>query len=88
MDPEKDEIIGEAEVAIDPRLQVLADLGITYEEFEESLSVAIEAREALAQRDDVAEEEIPFFEEMLLNIRGRVYRLEDLADVEIRDNLD
>lgn len=82
-----EEAAGEIEVSIDPRAEALAQFGITDEKFSEALLVAFEKREELAERDDLTDEDMPFLEEMLLDIGGKSYKLEDLADVEIRGDL-
>ena len=82
-----EEAADEIEVSIDPRAEALARFGITDEEFSEALLVALEKREELAERDDLTDEDMPFLEEMLLDIGGKSYKLEDLADVEIRSDV-
>ena len=79
-DPD-DDIIREVEVTVTPREEVLAGLGIEPEAFEAAVGDAFEKREALADRDD---EDIPPLEEIEVVIGGVTYKLEDLAEVEVR----
>ena len=76
-----DEIIREVEITFNPRPEVLAELGITLEEFEEALLNALEDREDQAEDAGGDESETPDLEDMPLEIGGVVYKLEDLADV-------
>jgi hypothetical protein len=82
-----DEINGEVELSFLPRPQVLADMGIAPEDFEAALLLALEGREALAARDEVDDDDIPPLEEMSLSIGGKSFKLGDLADIEIRDEV-
>ncbi len=82
-----DEISHEIEVTYTPRPEVLADLGISPEEFEAALIVALDEFEVSANCDDPGEVEIPPLEQMMLKIRGIDYKLEDLAEVEIRGDV-
>jgi hypothetical protein len=85
---DEEEVIGEVEISIEPREQTLVDLGITPEEFEAALLSALEERDALVDRDDVSEEDIPFLEKTVLSIRGTSYKLEVLADISIESDDD
>jgi hypothetical protein len=89
LDTEDDEeVIGEVEISIEPRAETLIALGITPEEFEAALLSALEERDALVERGDVSEDDIPFVEETVLSIRGESYKLEDLAHVSIESDDD
>jgi len=79
-----DEITHEVELSVLAREQTLADLGIDSAMFEAALLVALDEREALAAREDVRDDEIPPLEEMMLFIGGIAYKLEELADLEVR----
>jgi len=83
-----DEIIGEIEMIFTPRLEALASRGIMVEDFEVALVLALEGRQGLAALEDVDDEEIPPLEEMTLEIEGVTYKVEDLADIEIKDDED
>jgi hypothetical protein len=86
LDPEDDdEMTGEAQVSIEPRRQALADLGIAPAEFHKALLVALEERDDFAARNELEDDEMPPLGELSLQIRSVHYKLEDLADVELRD---
>ena len=78
-----DENLHEVEITFDPRPGVLEGLGITIDDFETALVSALEAREDAAERLGTTEEEMPPFEEMMLEIHGVAHKLDDLAEVEI-----
>ncbi len=73
----------EVELSILPHGQILAGLGISPEMFEAALAEALEQREALAARDDVDDDDIPFLEETMLVIKGVTFKLADLAEIEV-----
>lgn len=79
---DEEEIEGEIAISFAPRYEELTKLGITPEQFESALLVALEEFEALSSRDDVNPDELSL-EDMMLHISGTPYRLGDLADVEI-----
>lgn len=69
---------GEVEIRIAPRDADLEAGGITDEDFTRALETAIDDWE----RDDAAEEQLPL-EDRLLQIRGKSFRLGDLADIDV-----
>ena len=87
-DEEDEEIIDEFEVTYIPRPEVLEELGITVDEFEAALMIALEELEELAGRDDVSDEDVPMLEEVLLDIKRVEYKLEDLAEITVEGDLD
>ena len=88
IEPDDDEDIeGEIAISFSPRHDELDKLGITPEQFESALLVALEHFEALSSREDVNPDELSL-EELPLDIGGTRYRLGDLADVEIDDSDD
>ena len=80
-----DEILHEVEITFAPRAEVLEELGITLDAFEAALVLALEDREEAAEEEGTEEFEAPPLEEMMLDINGATYRLEDLAEVEIKE---
>ncbi len=83
-DPD-DETLHEVEITFNPRPDVLEGLGITIDDFEEALINALEDREDATTDDGLDEFELPPLEEMVLEIGGVPYKLEDLAEVEIKE---
>lgn len=67
---------------------VLEAEGISADEFAEALDKAIDGLEALAMREDVTDEEIPAMEDLTLAIKGKDYRLGDLAEISFEGDLD
>jgi hypothetical protein len=82
-----DDMIEEFEVSFTPRLEALANREISVDDFEAALIVALEARQALSHRTDVENDELSSLEEMELTINGATYKVEDLADVEIAEDM-
>ncbi len=80
-----EEILHEVEITFAPRAEVLEELGITLDAFEAALVLALEDREEAAAEEGTEEFEAPPLEEMMLDINGATYRLEDLAEVEIKE---
>ncbi len=76
------------EIVYTAREDVLEAEGISPEEFSEALDKAIDALEALAMREDVPDEDIPDMEDLKLSIKGKEYRLGDLAEVSFEGDLD
>jgi hypothetical protein len=76
------------EIVYTAREDVLDAEGISPEEFSDALDKAIDALEALAMREDVPDEDIPEMEELKLSIKGKEYRLGDLAEVTIEGEFD
>jgi hypothetical protein len=64
--------------------ETLAALGITEDGIKEALDIAFDEREKLAARWDRSDDESPRLQDMALNIGGVTYKLEDLAEVEVR----
>ncbi len=83
-----DEITGEIEMIFTPRPEALASRNISSDDFETALVIALEDRQALEDDEDLDEDELSSFEEMELEINGLTYKLEDLADIEIKGDLD
>ena len=71
------DLIEEMEISISPRHEVLAARGIEIEAFEQALELALAKHEALASREDVADDEIP------VEINGEVIMLGELASIEV-----
>jgi hypothetical protein len=69
---------GEVEIRIAPRDADLEAGGITDEDFTRALESAIDDWE----RDDAADDQVPL-EDRLLQIRGKSFRLGDLADIDV-----
>lgn len=76
------------EIVYTAREDVLEAEGISPEEFSNALDKAIDALEALAMREDVPDEDIPAMEDLKLAIKGKEYRLGDLAEVTFEGDLD
>lgn len=85
LDSDDDEIVSEVEITFNPRPEVLAEHGISVEDFEEALLTALEDREDLEESINLAEVDMPPLEEMPLEINGETYKLEDLAEIEIQE---
>lgn len=81
---EGDEVDGEIEITFEPHQERFRELGISFDDFQDALMAALEAREAEAEGLD-EEDELPPLEEMVLTIKGGSYKLEELADVEIKE---
>jgi hypothetical protein len=84
MTSESDEDIPEVEIIFNPRAEALTKCGISEADFEAALSIALDRREVLAAQWEGTDEDFPALEEMSLRIGGVTYKLEDLADVDIR----
>ena len=84
-DEDDDGLEGEVEVNIDPREEDLDSRGIDHDDFEKALFEALDAHnEAIDASDgDLAAP----LEEVILTIGGKPYRLGDLADVTVEDDL-
>ena len=76
------------EIVYTAREDVLEAEGISPEEFSDALDKAIDALEALAMREDVPDEDIPAMEDLKLTIKGKEYRLGELAEVSFEGDLD
>lgn len=76
------------EIVYTAREDVLIAEDISAEEFSDALDKAIDALEALAMREDVPDEDIPVMEDLKLSIKGKEYRLGDLAEVTFEGDLD
>lgn len=76
------------EIVYTAREDVLEAEGISPEEFSEALDKAIDELEALAMREDVPDEDIPAMEDLKLTIKGKEYRLGELAEVSFEGDLD
>lgn len=80
---DEDAIDGEIEITFEPWLERLDELGITFDDFQEALMAALDQREDRVEGLG-AEDDLPPLEEMMLSVGGSSYKLEDLADVEIK----
>jgi len=79
--------IPEIEIQIRPDDDTLDDLGVSAEEFEQQLEIAIsDYRELLDAVDD--SEDVPGIEEIEIELHGRLHRLGDLAAIRITGDLD
>ncbi len=87
-DEADDEILGEIEMIFTPRPEALASRNISADEFETALVLALEDRQSIEDDEEIDDEELSSFEEMELEINGETYKLEDLADIEIKGDLD
>lgn len=76
------------EIIYTAREDVLEAEGISPEEFSDALDKAIDALEQLAMREDVPDEDIPAMEDLKLSIKGKEYRLGELAEVTFEGDLD
>ncbi|WP_337174400.1 hypothetical protein [Paludisphaera sp.] len=76
------------EIVYTAREEVLIAEGISAEEFSDALDKAIDGLEALAMREDVPDEDIPAMEDLTLSIKGKDYRLGDLAEVTFEGDFD
>ena len=85
-----DDIYGEfdeeVEVSFLPRSEALSDLGISDEQFEAALIVALDEREALVNAAG-SDEDLPPLEQILLHIGGKSYQIDELADIEIEGDV-
>lgn len=84
---DEEEVEGEISISFAPRYEELSKLGITAEQFESSLLIALEEFETLSAREEIDADDLSL-EEITLHIGGVPYRLGDLADIEIGDELD
>lgn len=79
--------IPEIEIQIRPDDDTLAELGVSAEEFEQQLEVAIadyhELLDTASESDDV-----PGLEDIEVELHGRLHRLGDLAAIRITGDLD
>lgn len=82
-----EEVEGEISISFAPRYDELGKLGITAEQFESSLLIALEEFETLSAREEIDADDLSL-EEITLHIGGVPYRLGDLADIEIGDEAD
>jgi hypothetical protein len=85
---DNDEFTGEIEMIFTPRPEALSSRNISTEDFENALVIALEDRQSLEDDEDLEDEELSSIEEMELEIGGEFYKLEDLADIEIKGDLD
>ncbi len=83
--PEDD--IPEVEIRIEPDDEKLAGLGVTPEEFDAQLEIAIDDYHDLLETCD-DEEEAPGIEDIQIELQGQVYRLADLATISIVGDLE
>jgi hypothetical protein len=84
---ENEEDEGEISISFAPRYEELTKLGITADQFESALLIALDEFETLSARDDINPDELSL-EEVTLHIGGTPHRLGDLADIEIGDEGD
>ena len=77
-----DEELEELTVTITPRPAVLEELQVTEAEFETALVAALDRLEDLPDEEEPAP-----VEEMEIQLSGRLFRLEEVADVEIEGDL-
>ena len=84
-DPDDDDLgdDGELTVTITPRPAVLDDLNLTEDEFETALVEALDKLEELPDEEEPAP-----LEEAEIVLNGRLFRLEEVAEIEIGGNLD
>ena len=80
---EDDDLEGEFEISIEPRDEALEAAGISADEFETALMEALEQREEFAVSTGTDEDSFPELEETQLTIRGKAFRLGDLAMIEV-----
>ena len=73
---------GEVEVTITPRAKVLDELNVTEDEFEWALGRALDLLE-----EGPEDEEVAALEELEITLNGRLFRLEEVATVEIGGDL-
>jgi hypothetical protein len=85
---DSDEIIGEVEMIFSPRLEALASRNIAIEDFEAALVLALENRQAFSPEDEIGDDDLTPLEEMTLEIGGVIYTVEDLAEIEILEDID
>ena len=83
-DDDEDEVGGDIEITFEPNLERFRELGIGFDDFQDALMAALEAREAAVDAGD-DDFDLPPLEDMILQINGTPHRLEDLADVEIKE---
>ena len=87
IDADDDDLYDVVEMIFSPRTESLASFGISTEAFEEALVKALEARQQLDDEAVMSDDLAPI-SEMELEIEGRRFKLEDLADIEIGGDLD
>lgn len=82
-----EEELPEVEIRIEPDEEKLAGLGVSAEEFDAQLEVAIDDYHDLLDtcEDD---EETPDLEDIQIELQGQVYRLGDLASISIVGDLE
>lgn len=82
-----DEELEEVEVVIEPRFDRLDELGISPEEFEEAVSLALDAYHDLVESQGDPEE-TPDIDQLEVTIKGKTYELGEIAEIQITGDLD
>lgn len=82
-----EEELQEVEIIIDPRVDRLEELGISLEDFEEGVSLALDAFHDLVESQGDADE-APDIDQLKVMINGRLYLLGDIAEITISGHLD
>jgi hypothetical protein len=77
---------GEIEITINPREEDLLALGVSPEEFEAALMKTLEDYDHAIDVDDP--DAVNPLEEAEIQLAGKVYRLQEIADIEITGGLD
>ena len=85
-DEDDDELLGEIEISINPRDEDLAAIGVTPEEFETALMKTLEEYDHEIEIGDP--DATSPLEDAEIVLKGKAYRLQEVADIEISGDLD
>ena len=82
-----DDALGEIEINIEPKLDKLDELGVTVDELSDAIDAALDREERLLENLENPDDICPI-EEIPVELNGKTYKLEEVADIEVTGDLD
>ncbi|MEZ6044531.1 MAG: hypothetical protein R3C11_02900 [Planctomycetaceae bacterium] len=83
----EEEVLGEIELNVEPRLDKLDELGVTVEELSDAIEAALDKEERMLENLENPDDICPI-EEIPVELNGKIYKLEDVAEIEVSGDLD
>ncbi|MCA9040314.1 MAG: hypothetical protein KDA65_08215 [Planctomycetaceae bacterium] len=86
-DPLEEEVLGEIEVNVEPRIDKLDELGVTVEELSDAIEAALDQEERMLDNMENPDDICPI-EEIPVELNGKTYKLEEVAIIEVSGDLE
>ncbi|QDU82139.1 hypothetical protein Pla110_38940 [Polystyrenella longa] len=84
---EEEEVLGEIELKVEPRIDKLEELGVTVDELSDAIEAALDKEERMLDNIENPDDICPI-EEVPVELNGKIYKLEEVAEIEVSGDLD